>query len=44
MLADYLLPMIPTTLLTIVKDTGHLLPREVPDQVAAHIGAFVARL
>ncbi|MEU4930685.1 alpha/beta hydrolase [Streptomyces yokosukanensis] len=43
-LADHLLPLIPTASLTVLKDTGHLSPLEVPDQVAAHIGAFVARL
>jgi pimeloyl-ACP methyl ester carboxylesterase len=43
-LADHLLPLIPTATLTVLKDTGHLSPLEVPDQVAAHIGAFVAQL
>ncbi|MFD4502977.1 alpha/beta fold hydrolase [Streptomyces sp. NPDC058457] len=43
-LAEHLLPLIPTATLTVLKDTGHLSPLEVPDQVAAHIGAFVARL
>lgn len=43
-LADHLLPLIPTATLTVLKDTGHLSPVEVPDQVAAHIGAFVAQL
>ncbi|MFI8280549.1 alpha/beta fold hydrolase [Streptomyces sp. NPDC085929] len=43
-LADHLLPLIPTASLTVLKDTGHLSPLEVPDQVAAHIGAFVAQL
>ncbi|MER7180869.1 hypothetical protein ABT404_15525 [Streptomyces hyaluromycini] len=44
MLADHLLPLIPTATLTVLKDTGHLSPLEVPDQVAAHINAFVAQL
>ncbi|MEV6566964.1 alpha/beta fold hydrolase [Streptomyces kronopolitis] len=43
-LADHLLPLIPTASLTVLRDTGHLSPLEVPDQVAAHLGAFVARL
>lgn len=43
-LADHLLPLIPTASLTVLKDTGHLSPLEVPDQVATHIGAFVARM
>ncbi|WP_367141012.1 MULTISPECIES: alpha/beta fold hydrolase [Streptomyces] len=43
-LADHLLPLIPTASLTVLKHTGHLSPLEVPDQVAAHIGAFVAQL
>ncbi|WP_424887145.1 alpha/beta fold hydrolase [Streptomyces sp. XH2] len=43
-LADHLLPLIPTASLAVLKDTGHLSPLEVPDQVAAHISAFVARL
>ncbi|MFJ6893898.1 alpha/beta fold hydrolase [Streptomyces hokutonensis] len=43
-LADHLLPLIPTATLTVLKNTGHLSPLEVPDQVAAHIGAFVAQL
>ncbi|MEV7388877.1 alpha/beta hydrolase [Streptomyces sp. NPDC091215] len=43
-LSDHLLPLIPTASLTVLKDTGHLSPLEVPDQVAAHISAFVAQL
>ncbi|MEU9413702.1 alpha/beta hydrolase [Streptomyces sp. NPDC048281] len=43
-LADHLMPLLPTATLTVLKDTGHLSPLEVPDQVAAHIGAFVAQL
>ncbi|WP_089107553.1 alpha/beta fold hydrolase [Streptomyces hyaluromycini] len=44
MLADHLLPLIPTATLTVLKDTGHLSPLKVPDQVAAHINAFLAQL
>lgn len=43
-LADHLLPLIPTAAMTVLEDTGHLSPLEVPGQVAAHIGAFVAEL
>ena len=43
-LADHLLPLIPTASLAVLTGTGHLSPLEVPDQVAAHLGAFVARL
>lgn len=43
-LADHLLPLIPTASLTVLRGTGHLSPLEVPDQVAAHIDAFVAQL
>ncbi|MET9450394.1 alpha/beta fold hydrolase [Streptomyces cinerochromogenes] len=43
-LAGHLLPLIPTASLTVLEGTGHLSPLEVPDQVAAHIGAFVAQL
>jgi pimeloyl-ACP methyl ester carboxylesterase len=43
-LADHLLPLIPTASLTVLTGTGHLSPLEVPDQVAARIGAFVAQL
>ncbi|MFI6254014.1 alpha/beta fold hydrolase, partial [Streptomyces sp. NPDC051016] len=43
-LADHLLPLIPTATLTVLKNTGHLSPLEVPDQVAAHVGAFIAQL
>jgi pimeloyl-ACP methyl ester carboxylesterase len=43
-LAEHLLPLIPTASLTVLTGTGHLSPLEVPDQVATHIGAFVTRL
>ncbi|MEU6672321.1 alpha/beta hydrolase [Streptomyces sp. NPDC046727] len=43
-LTDHLLPLIPTASLTVLQGTGHLSPLEVPDQVAAHISAFVAQL
>jgi pimeloyl-ACP methyl ester carboxylesterase len=43
-LADHLLPLIPTASLTVLTGTGHLSPLEVPDQVAARIGTFVAQL
>ncbi|BDM74466.1 hydrolase (plasmid) [Streptomyces nigrescens] len=43
-LREHLLPAIPTATLTELSGTGHLSPLEVPDQVAAHIGRFVARL
>jgi pimeloyl-ACP methyl ester carboxylesterase len=42
-LADHLLPLIPTASLAVLPGTGHLSPLEVPDQVAARIGAFVAQ-
>jgi len=40
-LAEYLLPLIPHAEMTLIDDTGHLSPLEVPDQVARHIGTFV---
>ncbi|MBP8532382.1 alpha/beta fold hydrolase [Streptomyces sp. MK37H] len=43
-LRDHLLPLIPTATLTELGGTGHLSPLEVPDQIASHISAFVARL
>jgi pimeloyl-ACP methyl ester carboxylesterase len=43
-LADHLLPLIPTASLAVLTGTGHLSPLEVPDQVAAHLGRFVAQL
>jgi pimeloyl-ACP methyl ester carboxylesterase len=30
--------------MTVLEDTGHLSPLEVPDQVARHITTFTARL
>jgi pimeloyl-ACP methyl ester carboxylesterase len=30
--------------MTVLEDTGHLSPLEVPDQVASHITTFIARL
>jgi pimeloyl-ACP methyl ester carboxylesterase len=44
LLTDHLLPLLPTASLTVLEGTGHLSPLEVPDQVAAHISAFVAQL
>lgn len=43
-LAEHLLPLLPTASLTVLRETGHLSPLEVPDQVAAHLSAFVAEL
>ncbi|MFD3925653.1 alpha/beta fold hydrolase [Streptomyces sp. NPDC058614] len=43
-LREHLLPLIPTATLTEVDGTGHLSPLEVPDQIASHISAFIARL
>ncbi|MCV7179637.1 alpha/beta fold hydrolase [Mycolicibacterium sphagni] len=43
-LADHLLPLIPTATLVILESTGHLSPLEVPDQLAAQIAAFTAAL
>ncbi|MCX4634754.1 alpha/beta hydrolase [Streptomyces sp. P9-2B-2] len=43
-LRAHLLPLIPTATLTELSGTGHLSPLEVPDQIASHIGAFIARL
>jgi pimeloyl-ACP methyl ester carboxylesterase len=43
-LANHLLPLIPTASLSALVGTGHVSPLEVPDQVAARIGAFVDRL
>jgi len=43
-LAEHLLPLIPTASLAVLTGTGHLSPLEVPDQVAARVGAFVAQL
>jgi pimeloyl-ACP methyl ester carboxylesterase len=41
-LRERLLPLIRTATLVELHGTGHLSPLEVPDQVASHIGAFVA--
>ena len=30
--------------MTVLEDTGHLSPLEVPDQVASHITTFTAQL
>lgn len=43
-LTEHLLPLIPTASLTVLEGTGHLSPLEVPDQVAAQIGTFLAQL
>ncbi|MFC9848620.1 alpha/beta fold hydrolase [Streptomyces sp. NPDC060223] len=43
-LREHLLPLVPTATLTEVDGTGHLSPLEVPDQIASHISAFIARL
>ncbi|MES4908654.1 MULTISPECIES: alpha/beta hydrolase [unclassified Streptomyces] len=43
-LADHLLPLIPTASMSVLEDAGHLSPLETPDQLAAHISAFVAQL
>ncbi|QMU69807.1 alpha/beta fold hydrolase [Streptacidiphilus sp. P02-A3a] len=42
LLREHLLPLIPTATAAELHHTGHLSPLEVPDQVAAHISAFVA--
>jgi uncharacterized protein (TIGR03086 family) len=43
-LADHLLPLMPHATMTVLEDTGHLSPLEVPDQVARHITTFTAQL
>ena len=43
-LADHLLPLMAHASMTVLEDTGHLSPLEVPDQVARHITTFTARL
>jgi pimeloyl-ACP methyl ester carboxylesterase len=40
-LAEHLLPLIPRAEMTLIEDTGHLSPLEVPDQVARRITSFV---
>ena len=42
--AEHLLPLISHARMTVLEDTGHLSPLEVPDQVASHITTFIARL
>jgi hypothetical protein len=34
----------PRASMTVLEDTGHLSPLEVPDQVASHIATFSAQL
>ena len=43
-LADHLLPLLTHATMTVLEDTGHLSPLEVPDQVASHITTFTAQL
>jgi pimeloyl-ACP methyl ester carboxylesterase len=43
-LADHLLPLMAHASMTLLEDTGHLSPLEVPDQVATHITTFTAQL
>jgi pimeloyl-ACP methyl ester carboxylesterase len=43
-LAEHLLPLIPHTAMTVLEDTGHLSPLEVPGQVARQITAFITQL
>ncbi|SFI93917.1 Pimeloyl-ACP methyl ester carboxylesterase [Amycolatopsis sacchari] len=43
-LAERLLPVLPTATMSVLRDTGHLSPLEVPDEVAAHVERFVAAL
>ena len=38
-----LVPNIPTARMTIIRETGHLSPLEVPDQIASQIRAFLSR-
>ena len=38
-----LVPNIPTARMTIIPQTGHLSPLEVPDQIASEIRAFLRR-
>ncbi len=44
MLADHLLPLMSHASMTVLQDTGHLSPLEVPDQVASHITTFTVQL
>jgi pimeloyl-ACP methyl ester carboxylesterase len=43
-LAEHLLPLMPHARMTVLEDTGHLSPLEVPDQVASQITTFTAQL
>ena len=43
-LAEHLLPLMSHASMTVLQDTGHLSPLEVPDQVASHITTFTAQL
>ena len=43
-LAEHLLPLIPHTTMTVLEDTGHLSPPEVPGQVTRQITAFITQL
>lgn len=43
-LAEHLLPHIPHATMTVLENTGHLSPLEVPGQVARQITAFVTEL
>jgi pimeloyl-ACP methyl ester carboxylesterase len=38
-----LVPNIPTARMTIIRETGHLSPLEVPDQIASEIRAVLSR-
>jgi pimeloyl-ACP methyl ester carboxylesterase len=38
-----LVPNIPTARMTIIPQTGHLSPLEVPDQIASEILVFLRR-
>lgn len=43
-LAEHLLPLMTRANMTVLVDTGHLSPLEVPDQVAIEIAMFIALL
>ena len=43
-LAEHLLPLMSHASMTVLQDTGHLSPLEVPDQAANHITTFTAQL